>query len=91
MRKSMTILFTALATLSFAATASTTVLPSQNGHYNDQLCYLKQQAAPVHYTSQASEFGYSRHQLRKLEKNWTCKNGQLLGDVQNQWVLRNPS
>lgn len=62
MRKSITTLALALATLSFGALASTssTQLPSANDHYNDQLCYIKQQSSPVHYTSQASLYGYSR-------------------------------
>ncbi len=82
--------------LSLAAHATTTtvqtnaVLPSQNGHYNDNLCYLKQQDAPVAYTSKASLYGYDRRELKRLEQTWTCKNGQLLGQVENQWVKRNP-
>jgi len=77
----------------FAAQATTSqveaVLPSQNGHYNDNLCYLKQQDAPVAYTSKASLYGYDRRELKRLEQKWTCKNGQLLGQVENQWVKRN--
>ncbi len=79
------------ATSVLATTAQAdAVLPSQNGHYNDNLCYLKQQDAPVAYTSKASLYGYDRRELKRLEQTWTCKNGQLLGQVENQWVKRNP-
>ena len=89
-----TLVAVSVMSLAFAAHATTTqvdaVLPSQNGHYNDNLCYLKQQDAPVAYTSKASLYGYDRSELKRLEQTWTCKNGQLLGQVENQWVKRNP-
>lgn len=89
-----TLVAASLMTLALAAHAQTTstavTLPSVNGHFNDQLCYLKQQDAPVAYTSKASLYGYSRTELQRLEQKWTCKNGQLLGQVENQWLKRNP-
>ncbi len=94
--KTMLKTLVAVSLMSFATSALATtaqadvVLPSQNGHYNDNLCYLKQQDAPVAYTSKASLYGYDRRELKRLEQTWTCKNGQLLGQVENQWVKRNP-
>ncbi len=94
--KTMLKTLVAVSVMSFGLTAQATtsqveaVLPSQNGHYNDNLCYLKQQGAPIAYTSQASLYGYDRGELKRLEQKWTCKNGQLLGQVENQWIKRNP-
>jgi len=94
--KTMLKTLVAVSSISFALAAQATTsqvdvkLTSQNGNYNDNLCYLKQQDAPVAYTSKASLYGYDRRELKRLEQTWTCKNGQLLGQVENQWVKRNP-
>ncbi len=55
----------------------------------ERLCYVKSQDAPVAYNAEAKRFGISKHQLKKLESDVKC-NGVPLGNVENQWVKRNP-
>lgn len=55
----------------------------------ERLCYVKAEDAPVAYHAEAKRFGISRQTLRKLETSFMC-NGVPLGEVENNWVKRNP-
>lgn len=55
----------------------------------ERLCYVKAEDAPVAYTAEAKRYEVSRQTLRKLETTVMC-DGVPLGEVENNWVKRNP-
>lgn len=57
----------------------------------DRLCYVKAEYAPVAYKAEASRYGVSQRELKRAERELTCKSGVLLGQVENNWVKRNPN
>ena len=70
--------------ISTADASSQFRIPQQTA---DVLCYLKAEDTNISYHLYAKKVGLSRQTLRKAEQKIMC-NDVLLGQVANQWLVR---